>query len=114
MLQNSQYLVQHEVSIRDILLQMRDNHIRVVFAVNQSGVLIGSLTQGDIIRALIDGTSLKIPISDIANLNPVFATNEISKAELKSTMITHKMHAIPVVNSNKEVINVITIWDLIN
>ena len=64
-------IVNELTSINKMLEEIDINNTRIVFLVNDKNQLTGCISQGDIIRALIGGASLKLASKDIAKLNPL-------------------------------------------
>lgn len=84
----------------------------IVFAIDGLDVLQGSLTDGDIRRALINDLSLESGVSSIVNSNPkslvkgAYSLNDVIELREKGFDI------VPVVDSEKKVVNVINLRQL--
>jgi CBS domain-containing protein len=84
----------------------------IVFVVDGLDVLQGSLTDGDIRRALINDQSLESGVSSIVNSNPkslvkgAYSLNDVIELREKGFDI------VPVVDSERKVINVINLRQL--
>ena len=65
-------ILNEDISIKDLLttLENENENERIAFLTNKKGKPTGCVTQGDIIRVLLDGVSLKVSSKDIAKLNP--------------------------------------------
>lgn len=65
------YIIQHTISIRDALTIINDlgETKGVLFVIDDTGVLLGTVTDGDIRRGLIGNAQLEEPILLIANRN---------------------------------------------
>mgnify|MGYP001204492805 CR=1 FL=1 len=100
----------------NLLEKIETNSVRVEFLVNDKNQLVGSVSQGDIVRALINNSSLKIPSKDIAHLNPIkiIAKKDMSSIEEVAKIIIKKhIHAVPIVDKQNQIIEIITLWDVI-
>lgn len=108
-------MIVHELTaIKKMLEEIDINNTRIVFLVNDQNQLSGCISQGDIIRALINGVSLKLPSKDIAELNPIaILDNENSFNDAEKKLLESKIHAVPVVNQNREIISVVTLLDVL-
>lgn len=85
---------------------------RTVFVVDDSGVLIGSVTEGDLVRAFLRGLNLGADVRHVMNTNPMFVAEESSGIEAKRMMTTHGHSAIPVVDESRKLISVIKQTDM--
>jgi dTDP-glucose pyrophosphorylase len=72
--------------------------------------LVGSLTDGDIRRAIIAGKDLSDVIEDIVNHNPIKATIQTTEAKLHEITADKKIKIVPIVDG-KKVVNIFTIDD---
>lgn len=59
------YLIEERLSIKDALNLIDKNKKRFLLVVNKKEILLGTLTDGDIRRAFLNGFSLKDNISNI-------------------------------------------------
>lgn len=79
----------------------------IVFVVNESNILLGSLTDGDVRRGLIKGDSIEQKVTDFIQANPKC----IIKNQYKlSDIIEYRkknFKIIPVVDKDKKIVNVI-------
>ena len=100
----------------DLLEKIETNSVRIEFLVNNKNQLIGSVSQGDIVRALLNNSSLKIPSKDIAHLNPIkviAVENKSNIDEVAKIIIKKHIHAVPIVDKQNKIIEIITLWDVI-
>lgn len=85
----------------------------IVYIVDDDFKLIGSLTDGDIRRALINGMNLNSNVVESMNSNPVSLNNESSILEQKQLMIKKAIRELPIVNSQGVLINTVSLHDLL-
>ena len=100
----------------DLLEKIETNSVRIEFLVNNKNQLIGSVSQGDIVRALLNNSSLKIPSKDIAHLNPIkviAVENKSNIDEVAKIIIKKHIQAVPIVDKQNKIIEIITLWDVI-
>lgn len=81
-----------------------------LIVVDQKRNLVGSLTDGDIRRAIVAGKQLSASIGDIVHYNPIKATKDVTQEELKRITADKKIKMVPIVEDSK-VIDVFTIDD---
>lgn len=84
--------------------------IKIVLVVNESGILVGTISDGDIRRGLIRGLNLDSPISTIFNRSPLVLPPTISHEMVKQLMVANKIQQIPIVNEVNLVIG-LHLWD---
>ena len=67
------YIIDHSLSLRETLIRLDELAAdATVFVVDNEGVLLGSITDGDVRRALIGGAQPSDPILNMVNSNPKF------------------------------------------
>lgn len=78
---------------------------KIIFIVNKDMKLIGSLTDGDLRRGLLNGYNLKTPLWKVMNLNPKYLEHKnINKVSSKRLIM--KFEALPVVDERKTIIDI--------
>lgn len=84
------YIISNTASIREALnaLNKLSNDILTLFVVNEREEMIGTLTDGDIRRWLIEGGTLEEPVSKAMNRNFCFVkSGKIEVLSIKSSKI---------------------------
>lgn len=107
------HLVGHNNSIREALAQLNQlASDAILFVVNEEEQLIGSLTDGDVRRGLINGYTIDDNIELFIQENPKY----ISKGERdieKIIQFREKLYRIlPIVDENKRIVNVINFREI--
>jgi dTDP-glucose pyrophosphorylase len=98
-------IVMQSASIRDAVKVVNDGKLQVAFVVNDGRQLVGSVTDGDVRRAIINGCSLQDPVLNIMNTNPVYLRSKTEAVEAKLRRTAY--HSIPVVDDDMCVIDVV-------
>lgn len=107
-------IIRESLSMKEMLEEIDINHTRIVFLINDKDQLSGCISQGDIIRSMINGVSLRVESKNIAKLNPIFIEESENALFLaKEKLIKNKIHAIPIVDSNKKIIKIVTLLDIL-
>ncbi|MGX1902561.1 KpsF/GutQ family sugar-phosphate isomerase [Thermolongibacillus altinsuensis] len=107
-------IAHYKSEMKDVLFEMTEFGLGAISIVDDAGVLIGILTDGDIRRALVKGYHLlDNPISGLYNENPIFVQEDILAAEALRIMEDHKINVLPIVDENKKPKAMIHIQDLI-
>lgn len=86
-------------SIRNALESINKSGLMIACAVQQTGQLLGILTDSDIRRALLKGSSLEDPIDRFLNTNPVTAPDDSESEKLHTLTKTRSVREVPLVNS---------------
>ena len=60
-----QYVIRESYTLREAMESFEENHERVILVENEKGKLIGTVSQGDIIRALVAGINLYAQVKQI-------------------------------------------------
>ena len=89
---------------------LNDTSLRIVLVIDSNEILIGTISDGDIRRALISGLQLASSVSNIVNRNPVIVSEQDSKPEVIRLMSEKKVQQIPIVDKRNKLIG-LHIWD---
>ena len=105
---NRKYIVFSEDSISESLVKISDNKSRIAFVVSEHGVLMGSVTDGDIRRWLISSGSvdLSLPVSSVMNPKCRKIRVQDSKRDLKQFFV-NGVDCLPVVDENDHLIKLV-------
>jgi dTDP-glucose pyrophosphorylase len=73
-----------ENSVREAMRQIEGNKKGLLFVLDSEGVLIGSVSDGDIRRGILNGALLEEPVGNLMNTHPFFISpEEQSSVDLK-------------------------------
>lgn len=106
----SDFFIQPENTLELAMAQLDKVRGLGLIVVDKDRNLIGSLTDGDIRRAIIAGKGLSDCIKDIVHHNPIKASIGTSTSDLKEITSDKKIKMIPIVEGTK-VVDVFTIDD---
>lgn len=96
-------LVRPTISIYEVLKVIDDGSFRLSLVTDESGKLLGSVSDGDVRRALIDNIPLNTPVSQIMNTTPVTVSRDVSRNEVLRILDELELLALPVVDNSKVV-----------
>ncbi|MFH1310455.1 MAG: nucleotidyltransferase family protein [Candidatus Omnitrophota bacterium] len=97
------------VTIKEAMEVLNETAEKVLLVVDEKESLIGSLTDGDIRRYILKGCDLNDVIEKVYNSNPVFVyARDLEQEKIKQIFLQNKVDLIPVVASNRKVIDFIT------
>ncbi len=100
-------------SIKEALKVIGDGAMKIVLVVDKSDKLLGTLTDGDIRRGLLNGLDLKSSIESIIFKTPTVAKNTDTKEMILKLALSKKLHQIPIVNEFGKVIGIEEINELV-
>jgi dTDP-glucose pyrophosphorylase len=108
-----QAILKESATIKQAIGNLNQIGIRIILVVNEVNKLIGTISDGDIRRGLLKGLDLDSPIIDLVNRNALLVTPEMSRDMVVQLMVANKIHQVPVVNSQQEIIG-LHLWDKIS
>jgi dTDP-glucose pyrophosphorylase len=83
---------------------LNESGLQIVLVVRANGVLLGTLTDGDIRRGLLRGLALSEVIDPILNHTPLVAPTQIESDVALRMMHANKVHQLPVVDAEGRVV----------
>ena len=108
-----EHLIPSGTSIRDAL-KVLDKLAKdaISFVVDEKGKLIGSLTDGDVRRGLIEGAELQQPVNDIIQSNPRFIQKGANCLDKVIAYRENNYKVIPILDKDNRIVNVINFREL--
>jgi len=94
------------------LRRMDQGSEKILVVVDRSSCLKGVLTDGDIRRHILKKGSINGIVQDCYNPNPIFIMQGDSLEKAKGIMISRRIDAIPMVDSKKRVVELVT-WNFL-
>lgn len=86
-------------NIREVLKVIDSEALQLALVVDLDNRLLGTVTDGDIRRALINDLPLSHPITEIMFTTPTVVDYSISKAEVLALMNAKQLHSIPILDN---------------
>lgn len=87
--------------------------LQIVLVVDDQDRLIGTITDGDIRRSILEGRSLESAIENIMNKNPRVLHEDATQKEMLDFMTKHKIYQLPILNKNGNVVSLVQLDDLV-
>lgn len=106
------YLITENLSIKDAMKRMSETGQKSLFVVGKDAELKGSLSDGDIRRALLKGSTLSSEIRSIYNRSPISVKEGFDTKNVKRTMLRTLIECIPVIDRSGKVIDILTWGDM--
>ncbi|PRR82845.1 nucleotidyltransferase family protein [Clostridium vincentii] len=108
-----QLLIKKNCTIKAALEIINNGAKGIVLVIDEGNKLIGTITDGDIRRALLKGFKLEESLEEFIHYNPVVAYNNMSREEIKDIFIKKAVKQIPILNKDGKVEKILDINDLL-
>ncbi len=105
--------VKPNFSIKEALKVIDEGAIKMAFVVDEEHRLLGTVSDGDIRRAILKGKSLEDTIQTIYNERPLFAPVQSPKKELADLAILHGVTHIPLVDEAGHLVDIFSLQEYI-
>ena len=102
------HLIHSNSKVKEALYLLNELSIdAILFVIDKNEKLIGSLTDGDIRRGLIDGYNIESNINDFIEKNPKYISKKVNSLEkiIEYRKLGYKI--LPVLDENRKVVNII-------
>lgn len=100
----------NNATIGQIIRNLNHNSTKISLIINESGVFEGTISDGDIRRALLKGLNLESPITNVINRNALVAPPEMGRELVKQLMVSNKINQIPVVDAYRHIVG-LHLWN---
>lgn len=90
--------------IRDAIQNLEKSGTQIVLFIDKNNRLVGTLTDGDIRRAFLNGANLETSIHEIINRDPFTVSQDTSQKDILNLMKIKKIHQLPVVDDERKVL----------
>ena len=98
-------------TVKEALAVINTNRIVLVF--DGGGNLLGTVTDGDIRRALLKGLDLEAPLEKVYHRDPITCPASASREHLLRVALEHEIYQIPLVDEKGKVVAIELIEDLL-
>lgn len=99
-------------TVREAIESIDAGAIEIALVVDEDRRLIGTLTDGDVRRALLRGVTLRDPVEPLIHRNPVTAPTQTGPSDLLERMTSSGVDQIPLLSEGR-VVDVAFIRDLV-
>ena len=105
LIKNLKYcLVYEKDTIKKCILSLEKSTQQIIFVINKQKKLLGSITDGDIRRAILNKFDIGENIKFIYNKKPIKCLLGTSYEEAEKIMIANRINHLPLVNRNNLII----------
>jgi dTDP-glucose pyrophosphorylase len=106
-------LVPPSAAIRQVIKTIDDSSAQIAMVVDAAGMLLGTVTDGDIRRGILRGVSLDDPVERVMNTAPSVAHMDQGRDDLLLSMRQRQLHRLPVVDEVGRVVGLEFLEELI-
>ena len=93
-----------KATLQQAICSLNETAMQVVLVVRSNDSLLGTVTDGDIRRALLRGFDMNSSIEEIMHRDPLVVPQELSRDTVLQLMHANKIHQIPVVDVERRVV----------
>ncbi|MFY0665848.1 MAG: nucleotidyltransferase family protein [Natronospirillum sp.] len=102
-------LVSADLPMVQAISVLNESGLRILLVVDAECRLRGTVTDGDIRRALLNGYSLDVPLDQVMNPEPVSAPLNWSRSKFAKVMQEHQVLQLPIVSHDNKVVGLETL-----
>ena len=87
-------------TLGEAIRNLDESTLQIALVVNDEGVLLGTITDGDVRRAILRSETLETPVTDVMKANPITAGPEIDRKTVVKWMRQYQIGQVPIVDEN--------------
>ncbi|MBU1042398.1 MAG: nucleotidyltransferase family protein [Proteobacteria bacterium] len=106
-------LIAPDLTVVDALRIIDSTRLQIALVVDEAGRLLGTVSDGDVRRALLAGTALTSPVSAIMFRKPTTAPPEADRETLLALMQSKVLRQIPIVDAGGHVVGLESLMDML-
>ena len=97
-------LINKNLTIMQSMVKLQKSAKKILFVVDHNKKIIGTLTDGDLRRAIIKDKNLDIKIENVYNKNFLKVNKNLSLEKIKKIMLDNSINHLPVVDDKNKII----------
>lgn len=106
--------VRDDASLTNIDWEMALAEIRHVPVVDAQGIVVGIVSDRDLLRTLNRADRARVPVSAIMSLSPGSVRADAPARDALELMLERKIHAVPVTDDRGRLLGIITATDFLD
>lgn len=107
-------LISPKMSLRDAMLVMDRGGLQIVVVVDEQRHILGTVTDGDIRRALLKQLPMETEANEIMNCSPEMVSASSSNEEVLVRMEWRRLNQILMVDEDERIVDIKTLHDLMH
>ena len=101
-------IIQEDKKIQDVIKSLINSQLQICLIIDAKKKFIGTVTDGDIRRALLKGFNLNSPLKKIINRKCLVVRKNLKKKQIRELMLQNSINQIPIIDKSKKVIDLVT------
>ncbi|MSZ67699.1 MAG: CBS domain-containing protein, partial [Actinobacteria bacterium] len=106
-------LVSSSMTLRQTIEAITAGNLQIALVVDAQNKLLGTITDGDIRKAILAGKDLEITAAEAMRKNPTTSAASTPRAAILKVMRERRIHQMPLVDEAGKVVDVLTVDDII-
>jgi dTDP-glucose pyrophosphorylase len=107
-------LVNNDVTLEQAIEVLDKAALRIALVVDEKGKLLGTLTDGDVRRALLKHLPLETPVNQVMNDQPKTAEQAWTESRILAVMERHELLQLPLIDADRRVVGLANLHDILN
>jgi perosamine synthetase len=107
-------LIRPDMSVRQGMLAIDEGAHGIALVVDADGRLLGTVTDGDVRRAILRGVTLEGSVAEIMQRDPVTVSRTTDMQEIRRIFIDSSLKHIPMVDEERRVVELLTVSQLLS
>ena len=99
-----------DATLQNTARVLNENSHKIVFIINMDEAIVGTVTDGDIRRALLKGLEPTTRISEVMNGEPVCVGTNVGREEVAKLMLEKRISQIPTVDGEGKIVG-LHLWN---
>ena len=107
-------LVNSDATLEQAIGVLDKAALRIAVVVDANDKLLGTLTDGDVRRALLKHLPLETPVNQVMNAQPKTAEQSWTESRILAVMEQHELLQLPLVDADNRVVGLANLHDILN
>ena len=109
------FLIKNDITIKNAYIKFSKSGTNTLIVINDKNDYLGTLSSGDVRRAILKKKYLNTKITSIYNRKSFFLfRGEYDDSDVKKIFISKKFELIPVINKSKKIIKILKLIDYLH
>ena len=106
-------LLDSDSTIEEAVINLNKSGLQIVLVLSKNKSLIGTITDGNIRKGMLEGLNFKDSINKIFHKEPLVATRQMNREEIIQLMQSNGVNSLPLVDENLNVLDLYLISDFV-
>jgi len=112
MITGTNYYLRASNTLMEVINNINESEFQICFIVDEKNILLGSITDGDIRRGLLDGHTTSSLAGDIMRKDPISIQFGASNEDARLIMKKYQIKQLPVLSESRQLLG-LHLWDSI-